>query len=160
MLYIVNLFPFTHEHTTKASTRDSRNRAPFVSVACPNTDLSLSRARLSARACHLNQKPITYATFTYCAEWKLLHYAAVIPTESITQGNRYGSEMWEFVNKSQRFPRGRTKLGKRLHSVLAQTHQMRYYWKRWPRMQSALIVTALNQTWIIEQHNWLKANKR
>ena len=62
MLYIVNLFPFTHEHTTKASTRDSRNRAPFVSVACPNTDLSLSRTRLSARACHLNQKPITYAT--------------------------------------------------------------------------------------------------
>ena len=86
MLYFVNLFPFTHEHTTKASTRDSRNRAPFVSVACPNTDLSLSRTRLSARACHLNQKPITYATFTYCAEWKLLHYAAVIPTESITQG--------------------------------------------------------------------------
>ena len=114
MLYIVNLFPFTHEHTTKASNRDSRNRAPFVSVACPNTDLSLSRARLSARACHLNQKPITYATFTYCAEWKLLHYAAVIPTESITQGNRYGSEMWEFVNKSQRFPRGRTKLEKKV----------------------------------------------
>ena len=105
--------------TREIELRLSQWRAPILT--------SVSRGRETARACHLNQKPITYATFTYCAEWKLLHYAAVIPTESITQGNRYGSEMWEFVNKSQRFPRGRTKLEKRLHSVLAQTHQMRYY---------------------------------